>query len=265
MSAESAAAPSEPRLSPRLARIAAFVPFGARLADIGADHALVPAQLAAAGRIRSAVAIDIRPGAVAQARRTIERFRVGGVVAARLGDGLGALAAGECDCAVVAGLGGPAIAGILGAEPSRLAGLERLILGPQSAPCRVRWWLRRHGWALVDEAFVMDAGLGYPILVAERGDGRAAFRAPFAAPALAASTLLHLGPHLALAAEPAWRAHWLAEADALDALGRRAGRAGTPGARAAAARHARRARRWRAAVAAAAARARRGRDGDVAQ
>ncbi|MEO8084114.1 MAG: class I SAM-dependent methyltransferase [Ardenticatenales bacterium] len=246
--------PAPPPLSPRLARIASFVPDGARLADIGTDHALLPAHLVAAGRVPSAIAVDVRPGAVAQARRTIERCGVADRVAVRLGDGLQALAAGECDCVVVAGLGGPTIARILDAGFRDGAGsASRLVLGPQSAACRVRWWLRRNGWALLDEAFVEDGGIGYSILVAERGDGRSAYRGRVFGErsALTASMLLHLGPHLTRAAIPSWCAHWQAEADALVALAARTERAGTPSARRAAARMVRRAARTRAAVAAA--------------
>lgn len=49
------------KLPPRLAAIAALVPDGARLADVGTDHALLPIRLLLDGKIQSAVATDIRP------------------------------------------------------------------------------------------------------------------------------------------------------------------------------------------------------------
>lgn len=49
-------------LSPRLAAIAALVPQGARLADVGTDHAYLPVRLLLDGGIASAVATDVNEG-----------------------------------------------------------------------------------------------------------------------------------------------------------------------------------------------------------
>lgn len=246
-----------PRLSPRLAAVADRVPLGARLADIGADHAYLPVALAAADRIASAVAIDVRPGAVAQAQRTVARWPAGARVEVRLGDGLAVVAPGEVDAVVVAGLGGPAIVAILDAAPDVLARVGRLVLAPQSGGWRVRRWLLAHGWALVDEALVVDAGRAYLVVAAAPGDAAAAYDWPGRPPALRRAALLHLGPHLARAATPPWRDHWVAEAVALDARAAAVARGGTAAADRAARRWRRRARRVRAAVAAATMAARR--------
>lgn len=56
------------KLPPRLAAIGRLVPDGARLADVGTDHGLLPIALLRAGKIRSAVATDIRPGPLAGPR-----------------------------------------------------------------------------------------------------------------------------------------------------------------------------------------------------
>ena len=55
-------------LSPRLAAIAALVPEGARLADVGTDHAYLPVRLLLDGGIASAVATDVNEGAMAWER-----------------------------------------------------------------------------------------------------------------------------------------------------------------------------------------------------
>ena len=44
------------RLSPRLMQVAAFVPDGSRMADIGTDHGYVPIYLASMGKIKAALA-----------------------------------------------------------------------------------------------------------------------------------------------------------------------------------------------------------------
>lgn len=50
-------------LSPRLAFLAGWVPQGARLADIGTDHAYLPVWLDVHGRVNKAIAADLRPRA----------------------------------------------------------------------------------------------------------------------------------------------------------------------------------------------------------
>ena len=59
-------------LSSRLAAVAALVPSGARLADIGTDHAYLPVSLLLEGRIDHAIAADVRKGPLDHARRTAE-------------------------------------------------------------------------------------------------------------------------------------------------------------------------------------------------
>ncbi len=49
-------------LSPRLALVASFVPAQARLADIGSDHAYLPAHLLLTGKISFAVAGEVATG-----------------------------------------------------------------------------------------------------------------------------------------------------------------------------------------------------------
>ena len=49
-------------LSPRLRLAADLVPEGARLADVGTDHAYLPACLLMEGKIPSAIAADLREG-----------------------------------------------------------------------------------------------------------------------------------------------------------------------------------------------------------
>jgi tRNA (adenine22-N1)-methyltransferase len=52
----------ELELTPRLMAIADQVPPGAKLADVGTDHAYLPVYLLLNGRIQSAVASDVNAG-----------------------------------------------------------------------------------------------------------------------------------------------------------------------------------------------------------
>ncbi|HRI08373.1 MAG TPA: tRNA (adenine(22)-N(1))-methyltransferase TrmK, partial [Nannocystaceae bacterium] len=60
-----------PSLSPRLQAIAAMIPRGAVIADVGTDHALLPAWLVARGLAPRAIASDRAPGPLRAARRSL--------------------------------------------------------------------------------------------------------------------------------------------------------------------------------------------------
>ncbi len=64
-------------LSPRLAAVAKSVPAGARLIDVGTDHAMLPVYLAQTGRIAHAFASDIRPGPLTAARALVAKTGTG--------------------------------------------------------------------------------------------------------------------------------------------------------------------------------------------
>ena len=99
------------RLSERLKLVASFVPEGSRIADIGTDHGYVPIYLAETGKIKSALAMDVRKGPLARADEHIEEYRRDAGDAAisietRLSNGLEKLHVGEADTVIIAGMGG---------------------------------------------------------------------------------------------------------------------------------------------------------------
>ena len=155
------------KLPPRLAAIAALVPNGARLADVGTDHALLPIRLLLDGKIRSAVATDIRPGPLSRAK---ENAYAAGVqnLSCILCDGLSGVSSGDADTIVVAGMGGENIAGILRAAPWACRD-ALLILQPMSRPEELRAALPSLGLSICAERLVRDAGRLYSILAVRAG------------------------------------------------------------------------------------------------
>ena len=117
-------------LTPRLAAVAAQVPPGARLADVGTDHAYLPVWLLLAGRIVGAVATDVNQGPLQRGQETAQRYGVAHRMDFRRCDGLAALSPGEVDAVVIAGMGGDLMVHILSAAPWTRD--VKLILQPMS-------------------------------------------------------------------------------------------------------------------------------------
>lgn len=191
------------KLSPRLLRIAALVPRNAVVADVGTDHALLPAYLVATGRSPRVIATDAKPGPLEAARATAREFVAEGRIDFRLGFGLTVLAPHEADAVVLAGLGGHTIIRILERSPEVRATVRRFILQPATAAGPVRRWLLAHGFRLAAEDLAREGGRFHEIIAAEP--------APAPDPALAAEPLLadlglEVGPRLWEARHPLLRA-----------------------------------------------------------
>ncbi len=159
-------------MSARLDAIAGFVLTGRAMADIGTDHALLPAALVERGIVPTAIASDVAAGPIGAARRTLRARDLEDRVILRRADGLAGLRPGEVATVVIAGLGGAAMIEMLsGVSPQ---GLERLVLSPNGGVAELRRHLDQTGWGIVDEAMIAEAGRLYPIVVAEpgaRGEG----------------------------------------------------------------------------------------------
>lgn len=156
-------------LTPRLALIASWVPPGAKLADVGTDHAYLPVWLTLHGRVTSAIASDLRRGPLERARETGRTYGAAGI-GFRLGNGLTGIRPEEADTIVIAGMGGENIAAILAAAPWTADGHHTLLLQPQSRAEELRRFLMDHGYAIVREALVEDRGTIYPVIEAGAGE-----------------------------------------------------------------------------------------------
>ncbi len=155
-------------LDPRLSRIAEMVGSCDCCADIGSDHGRLGVFLLRSGQCRRVVLTDISAASLAKARKLIALMDLEDRARFCVGDG--ALAIEEAvDAAVIAGMGGETIAGIVEASAGRLDG-ARLILQPNVAANQLRRRLNGCGWRIADEALARDGRRIYPILVAVRGE-----------------------------------------------------------------------------------------------
>lgn len=156
-------------LDRRLRAVANFVKQGARIADIGTDHARVPLALLEAGRVSFAVAVDKNRGPYEAALRAAQATSVGERLSIRLGDGLSPLLPAEVDTLILAGMGGTLCIAILEAGKEVLQAARHVILQPMTDVPEMRRWLYMHGWHLEDEALAKADGKLYVILSAVQG------------------------------------------------------------------------------------------------
>ncbi|GEA94599.1 SAM-dependent methyltransferase [Weissella viridescens] len=155
-------------LSDRLATVAAYVPDGARLADIGSDHAYLPANLILNKRIKFAVAGEVAQGPLENAEQEINKHHLNDQLIPRLADGLAAIQPEDrIDTVVIAGMGGRLIQQIL--EAGSNATYKRLILQPNIDVDAVRTWLQANQYQITDERVLLDDGHYYEVVVAEPG------------------------------------------------------------------------------------------------
>ncbi len=150
------------KLTPRLQAVAERVPQGARLADVGTDHAYLPAWLLLERRIPFAVCTDLRKGPLDRARETVERHGVADRVSLRLCDGLAGVDAGEVDCVAIAGMGGETILSILAAAP--WARDKTCVVQPMSSLGDLRSGLGSLGLHISGETIVREGETLYIVM-----------------------------------------------------------------------------------------------------
>ena len=156
-------------LTPRLQAIARQVPQGARLADVGTDHGLLPVWLLLNGKISSAIASDLRKGPLDRARQTARQFGQTERISFRLCGGLAEIGEDEAEVIVIAGMGGETIASILEAAPWTRRD-KLLLLQPMTGHLELRRWLQHSGYSISAEHIACEGKRLYSIWTVRGGD-----------------------------------------------------------------------------------------------
>ena len=157
-------------LTPRLRMVADMLPDNVRLADVGTDHAYLPAALMLEGKIPFAIAADLREGPLSRAKETVQEYGLSGKIAFRLCDGLAGIKAEEVDAVSIAGMGGETIAMILEAAPWTREQNTALVLQPMSSMDELRTWLGRNGYTIKEERLAREGDTIYTALLVSAGD-----------------------------------------------------------------------------------------------
>ena len=156
-------------LSKRLQVVADYVDEGARLADIGSDHAYLPCYLVEDNKIERAVAGEVVEGPYQNAKKEVESRSLQDRIAIRLGDGLSVLKESDSiNTVTIAGMGGSLIRSILesGQELKKIDGSETLILQPNINERTLREYLVENNYKITDESIIKENEKIYEIIKA---------------------------------------------------------------------------------------------------
>lgn len=157
-------------ISKRLETVASFVPQGAVLLDVGSDHAYLPIELVEKGHIEAVIAGEVVEGPYQSAVKNVKEHDLVDKIQVRLANGLAAFEeVDQVSVITIAGMGGRLIATILEEGLDKLATVERLILQPNNREDELRSWLQEHGFQIIAESILEEAGKFYEIIVAEVG------------------------------------------------------------------------------------------------
>ena len=185
-------------LSLRLERVAAQVPAGTRLADIGSDHGYLPVALMRRGAISAAVAGEVALTPFHAAQRTVRDNQLQSQISVRQANGLAAINASDKITAIsLCGMGGETIRDILDRGKAHLSGQERLILQPNGGEQPLRQWLMENHYRILFEEVLRENRFFYEIIVAER-----------TGPVTYSAEELYFGPLLLQSRSPMFLAKW---------------------------------------------------------
>lgn len=158
---------NDTQLDNRLRLCADFVRNGARLADIGTDHAYLPVWLCRIGRCPSAIAADINPDPLKRGATTISEAGLNSKVATRLSDGLKEISADEVDDIVIAGMGGELIAKIISECSFAKDSSKHFILQPMTKSEVLIEWLSKNGYEILSQDCCVAAKKCYTVLLVQ--------------------------------------------------------------------------------------------------
>lgn len=135
---------------------------GGRIAaDIGTDHAYLPAWLVLNNVCPLALACDLRKGPLDNAKKTVELYGIEDKITLRLSDGFDEIEPFEADDFIMCGMGGTLMAELV-ARANWLKSPEKLlILQPQSHAEDIRAYLIENGFEILNEDACIDGGKLY--------------------------------------------------------------------------------------------------------
>lgn len=155
------------KLDKRLSACAKFVRENAKIADIGTDHAYLPIYLIKMNKIQYAIASDVRKGPLLNAKKNMEKYCLSDKIDLRLSNGLEKIHPDEVDDIIIAGMGGEIIVSILSKADWLKNKNKRLILQPMSMDEKVRTFLHKENFKIINEKVVISENKVYIVMCAQ--------------------------------------------------------------------------------------------------
>lgn len=165
------------KLTPRLQTVADLIEKCDCFLDIGTDHAYLPAYIIEKGIAKKAIASDINPNPLKNAKKTLEEEGLEEKIALRLSAGFENIKENEAQEIAIAGMGGMMIAEMIANTPWLKNKKIHLVLQPMTHFECVRRELYNNGFEVDAELTVSEGERVYLVLSA-RYCGEVSEKAP---------------------------------------------------------------------------------------
>lgn len=152
-------------LDSRLMMCASFVQQGARLADIGTDHAYLPVWLIKNKVVSYAIASDVNQGPLNSGKITANKYNCDNIDF-RLGSGIETLSKQDnIDHIVIAGMGGELICHLISANKDVINENVKFILQPMTKSEVLIKYLYNNGFEITKQKCVISGNKCYTVLL----------------------------------------------------------------------------------------------------
>lgn len=151
-------------ISKRLLEVAQLIDKCNCTIDIGTDHGYIPIYLIKNNICSKVIASDINKGPLNKAISNGSFYGLNKSIDFRLGPGLSVTSEGECNFAVIAGMGGYLIKDIIKDNINIFKSLDGAVLQPMKNVDILRKFIMNENLYIEDEKLVFDEGLFYQII-----------------------------------------------------------------------------------------------------
>ena len=151
-------------MTERLTHIFNQIPECETFADIGCDHGYIALNMLTKNKCKRAIISDISDKCLQKAESLLSRFIENGVVKSVVSDGFDKV--GECDVALIAGMGGEEICSIL--EKAKFLP-NTLVLQPMKNCDKVRVKAIELGYKFISDKMFKSASKFYDLMVLSKG------------------------------------------------------------------------------------------------